>query len=155
MCVHLVSLTGVDFLFQDVDIVWFKDPLKFFHDKASNIYNYDIYFQDDGARSLRYTPWSANSGFYYVRNNDRTQHLFNQLTLSGDLILKTYSHQQALIAVLSEHASLFGLKIKVFGKDEDAWPGGYHFHQKGDDAYFRRYYDGRLQEDPYIFHMSW
>ena len=45
MCVHLVGLTGVDFLFQDVDIVWFKDPLPYFLDKNSAIYNYDAYFQ--------------------------------------------------------------------------------------------------------------
>lgn len=45
MCVHLVGLTGVDFLFQDVDVVWFKDPLPYFLDPTSPVYNYDAYFQ--------------------------------------------------------------------------------------------------------------
>ena len=45
MCVHLVGLTGVDFLFQDVDVVWFKDPLEYFLDPNSPVYNYDAYFQ--------------------------------------------------------------------------------------------------------------
>ena len=44
--VHMVSLTGVDFLFQDLDIIWFKHPLDFFHDKTSPIYSYDAIFQD-------------------------------------------------------------------------------------------------------------
>lgn len=41
----MVGLTGVDFLFQDVDVVWFKDPLTPFLDAASPIHNYDAYFQ--------------------------------------------------------------------------------------------------------------
>jgi len=155
MCVHLVSHTGVDFLFQDVDITWFKDPREYFHDEKQKDHTFDIYFQDDGARSLRYAPYSANSGFYYVRNNDRTQYFLTQLMLSGDLILKTYSHQQALVAVLTEHSSLFGLRVKVFGKEDDAWPGGFHYHQKGDNSYFRRYFDNKTAVDPYVFHMSW
>ena len=30
---------------QDVDLIWFKDPMKFFHDSESAIANYDVYFQ--------------------------------------------------------------------------------------------------------------
>jgi len=153
MSVHLVSLTKVDFLFQDVDMIWFKNPLDFFHNKSSPIYEMDAIFQDDGARSIRYAPWSANSGFYYVRNNHRTTNFLSQLVMSGDLILKTFSHQQALIATMAEHASLFGLKVKVLGKEDDRFPGGHHFHQLGPNSYFKRYYRG--ETDPIIFHMSW
>lgn len=64
-----MALLGYDILFQDVDIVWYKNPLDYFHNQTSQI----TYFQDDGAHSLRYAPFSANSGFYYVRNNDRTR----------------------------------------------------------------------------------
>ena len=73
VCVHMVALLGYDILFQDVDIVWYKNPLDYFHNQTSQISNFDVYFQDDGAHSLRYAPFSANSGFYYVRNNDRTR----------------------------------------------------------------------------------
>ena len=153
LSVHLVSLTGVDFLFQDVDLIWFKHPLDFFHDKTSPIYSYDAYFQDDGARSIRYQPYSANSGFYFMRNNPRTQYFLTQLVLAGDLILKTYSHQQALVSMLAEHSSLFGLKVKVMSKEDDRFPGGFHYHQKGPNSYFKRYFRG--ETDPWIFHMSW
>jgi len=75
VCVHLISLLGYDLLFQDVDVVWYKDPLPFFHNSTSPISDFDVLFQDDGAHSLRYAPFSANSGFYYARNNDRTRYL--------------------------------------------------------------------------------
>jgi hypothetical protein len=78
-------------LFQDVDLVWFREPYSYFHEHLSRS-NYntgssggtsvgrswsqarkfsgdappDAYFSDDGQRGIRYTPFFANSGFYYV-----------------------------------------------------------------------------------------
>mmetsp|Transcript_31660 Transcript_31660/g.46709 ORF Transcript_31660/g.46709 Transcript_31660/m.46709 type:complete len:570 (-) Transcript_31660:53-1762(-) len=147
-CVQLVSMLGYDFLFQDVDIVWYKNPFEYF-DKNPQ---FDIYFQDDGAHSTRYAPYSANSGFYYVRHNDRTQFFLTAILMAGDLVIKTDSHQQALIAALSEHASLYGLKVKIMSRDAEEFPGGYQFHQKT-GKYMRKFY--RKELHPYIFHMSW
>ena len=79
---------------------------------------YDIFFQDDGGHSLRYAPYSANSGFYFVRYNDRTRHFLTALLMAGgDMVISTKSHQQALIALLQEHVSLHGLKAKVLSRD--------------------------------------
>ena len=150
ICVQLVSMLGYDFLFQDVDIVWFKNPLEYFALPAAK--QFDVFFQDDGSRSVRYAPYSANSGFYFIRHNDRTRHFLTSLLLSGDLILKTDSHQQALIAVLSEHVSLFGLKAKVLSRDEEEFPGGWHWNQHS-GKYLRSFFQGDVH--PYIFHMSW
>ena len=72
--------------------------------------------------------------------------------MSGDLILKTNSHQQALIAVLSDHVSLYGLKAKVFSRDTEEFPGGFHYHQKS-GKYMHAFFSGEVH--PYIFHMSW
>ena len=66
--------------------------------------------------------------------------------------MKTDSHQQALVAVISEHASLYGLRVKVLSRDEDDFPGGYHYHQKT-GKYMRAMFAG--EKKPYIFHMSW
>jgi hypothetical protein len=155
ICVQLVSMLGYDFLFQDVDIVWFKNPLDFFlpsDDEKTGDQDFDVFFQDDGGHSVRYAPYSANSGFYFVKHNDRTRHFLTSLLMSGDLILKTNSHQQALIAVLSEHVSLYGLKAKIISRDTEEFPGGYHFHQKS-GKYMHSFFDGKVH--PYIFHMSW
>jgi len=151
MCVHMVSSLGYNILFQDVDMVWYKNPIPFFEEKGK-LQGFDMMFQDDGGHSGRYLPYSANSGFYYVRNNPRTVHFFSALLNSVDLVLKTDSHQQALIAVMNEHVSLFGLKVKVFSRDTDEFPGGWHYHQKT-GKYVRRMLSGTA--DPYIFHMSW
>jgi hypothetical protein len=154
ICVQLVSMLGYDFLFQDVDIVWFKNPLDYFLPGGANAgdLDFDVFFQDDGGHSIRYAPYSANSGFYFVKYNGRTRHFLTSVLMAGDLIIKTHSHQQALIAVLSEHVSLFGLKAKVFARDTEEFPGGFQFHQKS-GKYMRSFFDGAI--DPYIFHMSW
>lgn len=152
MCVQMVSSLGYNILFQDVDIVWYKNPIPFFEAQDSDLQEFDMMFQDDGGHSVRYAPYSANSGFYYVRSNQKTKHFFSNLLTSGDLILETKSHQQALIALLSEHVSLFGLRVKVFSRDTDEFPGGFQFHQRTGN-YMKRLFAGEV--DPYIFHMSW
>lgn len=52
LCVHTISMLGVDFLFQDVDVLWKRDPLEFFLNLDGATGNFDIYFQDDGSRGL-------------------------------------------------------------------------------------------------------
>jgi hypothetical protein len=63
--VHLINTLGYDLLFQDVDVVWYKNPLSFFESREAG--DFDIYFQDDGAHTARYAPYSPNTGFYFVR----------------------------------------------------------------------------------------
>jgi len=149
VCVQLVNMLGYDVLFQDVDIVWYKNPLDVFHDDTSELSDFDLLFQDDGARSIRYAPYSANSGFYYVRHNKRTRYLFTSLLYSSDLIAALHSHQQVLTAFITEHSSLFGTRVKTL--DGSTFPGGYHYHRQKS-----------LMEDivkgtyvPWLFHMSW
>jgi hypothetical protein len=147
--VHMVSRLKYNILFQDVDIVWYKNPIPFFETTHQD---FDLLFQDDGGHSIRYAPYSANSGFYFVRYNQRTEYFFHSLLLKGDLIISTDSHQQALIATLNEHVSLFGLRAKVFSRDTPEFPGGYQYHQAS-GAYMRQLFAGEV--DPFIFHMSW
>ena len=153
LCVLYVSLLGHDVLFQDVDIVWFKDPLTYFHDKSNTaIQEFDVLFQHDGSAQTRYNPFSANSGFYYVRANKKAQYLFISLLYHGAVIRKSKSHQQVLVQLLNEHSSLFGLKVKVFDKRQtDMFPGGYHYHQDWDTL--RAIIKG--ESNAYILHMSW
>lgn len=153
LCVYYINLLGYDVLFQDVDITWLRDPLEFFHNKTNAaVQSYDIAFQHDGSPQPRFAPYSANSGFYYVRWNKRTQYLFTSFLYHGDLVATTASHQQVLVELLLEHASMFGLKVKVFDKVEtDMFPGGYHFHR--DPAVMKSIVTGN--SNAYIFHMSW
>jgi len=152
VCVQLVSHLGYDLLFQDVDIVWYKNPIEYFNDDKSPYRDFDMYFQDDGAHSTRYAPYSANSGFYFVRNNKRTRYLFTSLLYAGDQILESHSHQQALVQVMNEHSSLFGLRVKVLSRDTDEFPGGWHYHKRNKDFMMKVV---KEEINPFIFHMSW
>lgn len=156
-CVQLVSMLGYDLLFQDVDIVWLRNPLEYFHNDTSSANDevspdyYDVYFQDDGNHAIYYAPYSANTGFYFVRHNDKTRYFFNSLLLAGDLILTTKSHQIPLVALLQEHASMYGLKVKIFSRLENDFPGGHAYHRRKD--FMKDYFAGHV--NPYLFHMSW
>ena len=100
---------------------------------------------------MYYAPYSANTGFYYVFNNQKTKHFFNNFLLQGDLIFSTHSHQVPLVALLQEHASMYGLKVKIFSRTENDFPGGHAYHRRKD--YMKDLMNGIMQ--PCIFHMSW
>jgi Nucleotide-diphospho-sugar transferase len=53
-CVHLVNALGYDVLFQDVDVVWYRNPIDFFHSPQSG--NFDFYFQDGTSNSVIVDP---------------------------------------------------------------------------------------------------
>jgi len=151
VCVHLVSELGYDLLFQDVDLVWLRDPRPFFRDPRGPAGDFDVYFQDDGNRQERFAPYSANSGFYYVRHNSRTQLFFRQMLYAGDLIFSSRSHQQVLIQLMAEANSLTGLKVKILSRDGEGFPSGWHFNMKRD--FMTKFIKGETQS--YIFHMCW
>jgi hypothetical protein len=148
-CVHLINRLENNLPFQDVDIVWYKHPLDFFSSPKAG--DFDMYFQDDGARTTRYEPYSANTGFYYIRYNKQTEYFLSCLIRLGDIVTQSSSHQQALHMVLNEHTSLYGLRIKVLSREDDEFPGGYHFHRTPE--YMKKLVTGQIE--PVIFHMSW
>jgi hypothetical protein len=72
--------------------------------------------------------------------------------MQGDLIFSTHSHQVPLVALLQEHASLLALKVKIFPRHEDEFPGGHAFHRR---KVLMKEIVTRTTTTPYIFHMSW
>jgi hypothetical protein len=154
-CVQIISMLGYDLLFQDVDVMWYRNPLEFFHNMSSstsnsNMAGYDIYFQDDGNRyTASYAPYCANAGFYYVRSNHKTRNLLNHYLMSGDFVLSSHNDQHVLSTLVQEHASLFGLRVKTL--EDTLFPTGYAYHNEMD------YMKGLISGDqkPYVFHMSW
>lgn len=147
-CVHLVMSLGYDVLFQDVDVIWHKNPLEYLITEEKK--EWDMLFQDDGSRQPRYNPYSPNTGFYFVRNNPLTMYFFSTLLRMGDLISATKSHQAALAALLAEFSGWKGLRVKTWSKS-GLFPGGVEYHQNRD--YMKKMIDGKI--DPFIFHMSW
>lgn len=42
----MITWLGYNVLFQDVDVIWYKDPLTYFFDELRSG-NFDVYFQDE------------------------------------------------------------------------------------------------------------
>jgi hypothetical protein len=145
---HLISVLGYDFLFQDVDIVWYRNPPL---DKFRNS-NYDMIFQHDGHYlQERFQPMMANSGFYFVRANARTKYFFALFIRMGDLVLQQQSHQAALSTLLNEQMSLRGLRVKVLLEDELLYLSGYHM-EKEPEKWSRAL---QASPKPYLLHANW
>lgn len=139
---------------------------------ADRYRDFDVVLQDDHTRDASYAPWSANSGLYHVRANAKTTALMHTMVRSGDVMLRTKSHQATLSMVLSEYVSHYGLRVKVLTEESYNLPGtyrcdvmllrmfrvstlcatvGYHFHQ--DKAFMKDVLLGQIQ--PYLLHMNW
>jgi hypothetical protein len=69
--------------------------------------------QNDGARSQRYAPFSANTGFYYLRSTARARYLMHDLLHSYNMISTFKSHQHVLCQLLTEHYSKTGLSVHI------------------------------------------
>lgn len=153
LTVLYISLLGHDVLFQDVDIVWIKNPLTFFHDKSNtDLQKFDVLCQDDGSIQPRFSPLSANSGFYYVRANEKTRYLFTSFLYHTVIVSLSGSHQQVMIQLLQDYSSLFGLHVKIFDKVEtEFFPCGWQFFRRKD--FMKRFVQG--ESDAFIYHSSW
>lgn len=143
--VYLALTAGFEVLFQDVDLVWLKDPFSYF-----DSLNYDLIFMDDGARTPRYTPFFVNSGFYFVKYNERTLYMFEKfMKHAATEIGQTHSHQSVLIRHISEAHHLFGLKVYVL--DGVLFPSGQAYHEN--KPLIRKIQKKAFK--PYVFHMCW
>eukprot|EP01035_Chromulina_nebulosa_P017974 gene17974-23606_t len=94
--VYVALYAGFDVIFQDADLVWIKDPTEFLHEQK----NYDMIFMDDGARTMRFGPLFTNTGFYYIRNCEKTLYLQEKLIRSAG---QMYHHQQEYVNQVKKH----------------------------------------------------
>eukprot|EP01041_Mallomonas_annulata_P007550 gene7550-15469_t len=142
--VYVTSTAGFDVLFQDADVVWMRDPLPYLKTLPQ-----DIMFMDDGARSPRFTPFGFNSGFYFMRYNEKTVYLQERMIQAIGEITYTHSHQATLTRYVSESMYLFGLEVIVL--EQRLFPSGYMYHKHKD--FILDIVEHRAS--PYVFHMCW
>ena len=114
--VQQVNDLGYDVLFQDLDVIPLRpDIMDYFYSERKDADDVDMFFQYDKNHNSEQAPYSANSGFYFTKYNQKTNYFFGVLARMGDLVLKTGSHQQAMSVLLGEHMATHGLKVKVMG----------------------------------------
>ena len=144
--VYIASKAGYNVLFQDCDLVWFRDPIPYLQtiDDES-----DIIFMDDGGRTPRFTPLYVNSGFYYQKYNNKVMYLMEKMLKSVSEISTTHSHQATLIRHIVESHEVVGLQIRMV--DQKLFPSGYMYHHQ------KKYIENLIgyTEHPYVFHMCW
>ena len=142
--VYLAATAGFDVLFQDVDLVWRRNPMEYMSQFAE-----DILFMDDGARSPRFAPFYTNSGFYYLKYNERNLYLMHRLLYSISEILHVKSHQSVLIRYMAEAQEIAGMSIRVL--DPFLFPSGKLYHHN--KTYIASIKSGDFV--PFVFHMCW
>lgn len=129
---------GVDLLFQDVDLVWRRDPRPALIDRARS--GVDIQVMYDGPND-RFQPLYANSGFMYFANSAPVRALWAEVYAHHEMIGYYRSQQEPLNVVLAAYAHR-GLEVHVL--DETRFANGH------------LYCDGRIAPpDPWVVHHSW
>lgn len=141
--VYAALAAGFEVLFQDTDVVWLRDPLPPLRASAG-----DAVFMDDGARTIRFTPYFANSGFYFLRRNARTQQLMERMAKSAAELAHTHSHQSTLTRYLTEAQHLCNLDVRLLPVLD--FPSGDQYHN--DKPFLKAVREGRAK--PFVFHMS-
>lgn len=155
--IYLILRLKINILFQDVDIVWFRDPFPWFKDYTMNITartamtgaSKTAFFSDDGQRALRYAPYYSNSGFYYLLANNRSEYFAWSIMTAFDTVQRLGSHQNVLVTRLQEGLSLSHSQLKILPIDD--FPTGMLYHH--DKAYMDKLYGHQIR--PYGFHMCW
>lgn len=155
--VWLMLRAGLNVIFQDVDLVWFREPYSYFReygDFAAKVHHNgerpDAYFSDDGQRgSIRYSPFYANSGFYYLISNPKTIYFAYSVMSMFDIMQSTGSHQNIFTLRLSEGLDIASISPKLLSLRH--FPTGVVYHH--DKGYMQKIVEGT--SEAFNFHMCW
>jgi len=143
IAVWLGLSSGRNVLFQDSDLVWFRDPLPMLSENK----DIDATFMSDAGTS-RFAPFYANSGFFYLRVNDKTRLFWQRVMTSMDLIYASQS-QQVVVNLYLGIMHTLGLSVRVLSND--VAPGGVMLIPN--NRHTAQRLAGRLQ--PYVTHVNW
>ena len=150
--IYAVLRLGMNILFQDVDLVWFKDPFPYFHNYIAECQRNgtvapQAFFSDDGQRSHRYTPYYANSGFYYILSSPQAINFAWSVMAAFDTVQVSGSHQNVLTMRLIEGLGLTYFHVKILSMYD--FPGGMFYHHN--KKFMAKLTSHQLV--PYHFHM--
>jgi hypothetical protein len=131
---------GYDVLFQDVDLVWKKDPGEvLFHPRRRAL---DAQFMYDGP-NLLYQPLHVNSGFFFLRNTSASRTFWNLVCRHFDEVLHLQSQQRVVNIVLTTRY-VRDLTLDIL--DPADFANGHLFSLENPHG---------LPDDPYVVHCSW
>ncbi len=128
---------GHDVLFQDVDVVWRKDPLPHLLDDAAR--EHDARFMFDGKNPF-HAPLHANTGFFLLRNRPQTRTLWTKVLSAYPEMARCGSQQAVVNRLMGDEA----LRIDILPEADFA--NGHLFSIER---------PSRLPPDPFVIHCSW
>ena len=132
-------------LFQDVDLIWFRDPFLYL-DKMTD--EFDIQIMYDGP-NRHYAPLYANTGFIYISNTDEARAVFQTALYNSSSIFDVGSDQFPLNRIFSHFIGHNVLRLKVL--PERQFLNG-HLFSLQEGATERA---GKWRDDGVVLHYSW
>lgn len=114
---------GFNVLFQDVDMIWFKDPIA---NTVSDetIEGNDMVFQHVGFPRWTFSPVEANSGFFYMRGNAFSRWCWDRMFYGHETIgLWSTSQQLSLNHHLGLCQAIYDVKVATY--DRLTYPSGW------------------------------
>ncbi len=136
---------GANVLFQDVDMIWLRDPFDYFHRYCRD---HDLYIMFDGPNPM-HRPLYVNTGFIYVSCNDASRALIETALRNSASIFQCRSHQKPFNQIMACFELHNVLAVKVL--PQQLFLNGHLFNlERGvcEKA-------GDWQNDGYVVHYSW
>lgn len=136
---------GANVLFQDVDMLWLRDPFDYLSSKCQD---QDLCIMYDGPNRI-FKPLYANTGFIYATCTDASKALFETAFRNTATILQTRSHQVPFNKILTYFALHNVLSLKVL--PQTLFLNGHLFNRVAglnDIA-------SNWKDEGYVVHYSW
>lgn len=135
-------------LFQDTDLVWFKDPIDYLKKQPE-----DINIMYDGPNPA-FSPHHANTGFIFLKNNNRSIELIETSFRNSAYIFKIGGHQSPFNSILDYFVINNLISMKIL--PEFTFMNGHLF---GNTQSNTTHYGDKIKKDwiqtAYVVHLSW
>lgn len=96
----LLLEAGIDVFFQDVDMIWLKDPVAYIR---STFPEYDVVIQHVGKNRAMFGPFYGNSGVFFIKGNIYARSCWDRVFFDMDKVVGWSGSQQM---VLNYHLGL-------------------------------------------------
>ncbi|MEM1110349.1 MAG: putative nucleotide-diphospho-sugar transferase [Pseudomonadota bacterium] len=143
--VYELLALGANVLFQDVDVVWLRDPLQHLPALEPDC---DLLIMYDGPNRV-HAPLYVNTGFFYARNTAASKALFETAARNTATVFNCGSHQRPFNQILAHFLIHNVLSLRIL--PEETFPNGHLFNiERGLRPAVQNWRD-----ESYVAHYSW
>jgi hypothetical protein len=132
-------------LFQDVDLIWLRDPM---HDLETRAAVTDLRFMFDGDNSF-HRPLNLNTGFFYAVANPATRAVFETIAGNSAFVLNCGSQQAPANRIIGHFVAHQAIRLQVL--EESHYLNGHLFNLETG----LHPTAGDWERDGVVVHYSW